>query len=154
MFGVHHLGSIEFVFSEAEGDRSEAEILDTLTHALQLISAAKGGFGELVTSHLRMVGASKVPRPYVSPKMRAYITSFSGNEGDNSQYLACTLVWAATYLRLALDAIEYKKAFDREALHRASFDAQLRFVRQLDDGDEWSRYLLEHHPDSPNRKAE
>jgi len=149
-FPPRRIGDIDFVYIDAEGNRSEEAIAEVLKKALQFVSLAKGGFGELVTSHLRLVIAVPV-RSYTSPNLRALVTSFEGQEGTHSQYLACQLVWAATYIRLAHDADAHHKRLDRPAARRTAFESELRFVKLLPNAEEWERYLRLHHPHSPNR---
>ena len=135
------------MYISADKRRTHAELEVVLKHALQLISMAKGGFGELVTSHLRLVGAVRVHHPAAWTSVRGYISPFRGHEGTNSQYLACQLVWAATFIRLCQDSFALGKEPELSRVRDAAVEAQLRFVRQFDNSDEWSAYLLAHRPE-------
>jgi hypothetical protein len=148
LFGSRRVGDLTFVYIDAEHDRPASEIEAVLTSALQLISLAKGGFGELVTSHLGLVAALKVAKPYACVSVQAYISPFRGHEASNSEYLACQLVWAATYIRLARNAAAHGRTPEIGPSRDAAFQAQLRFVQQFANGEEWFTYLQENHPES------
>jgi hypothetical protein len=146
VFGTRRVGDIDFVYISADKERTHAELEVVLKHALRLISLAKGGFGELVTSHLKLVGAVRLRDPAAWTSVRGYISPFRGHEGTNSQYLACQLVWAATFIRLCHDSFALGKEPELIGIREAAVEAQLRFVRQFENSDEWSAYLLAHRP--------
>lgn len=147
VFGVRLLGDIAFVYVSADEGRTAADVETILTRALGLISTAKGGFGELVTSHLKFVGAVSGRPPYISTNMRGYISRFRGPEATSETYLACELVWAATYIRLSRDAAALNTPPNKEQIRKAAYEAQLRFVRQFPDADEWVGFLAENRPE-------
>jgi hypothetical protein len=142
-----NVNGIDFVFVEAETGVSAQQIESTLAKALDVIANAKGGFGELVKSHLRLVSAIRVPHAYASQNSRAYVSAFRGHEATNSRYLACQLVWAATFIRLSRDALASTNAIDKASVRRAAYEAQLRFVRQFGDSEQWVEYLEHNKPE-------
>jgi hypothetical protein len=148
MYGIHRVGDIDLLFMSADNQRTAADIEIVLTRSLNLISAAKGGFGELVTSHLKLVVAVDAGQPYVSRHARAYVSHFHGPEATNGQYLACQLIWAATFIRLSRDAVAHRVKPDLVAIREFALASQLRFVRQFPESDTWSSYLLANRPDT------
>jgi hypothetical protein len=147
LYSSKNVNGIDFVYVEADADVSAEQIESTLIKALDMIAAAQGGFGELVKSHLRLVAAIKVPHPYASHNSRAYVSPFRGHEAAHGRYLACQLVWAATFIRLSRDVLTKTKAIDKTPIRRAAYEAQLRFVRQFDDSDQWVKYLEDNRPE-------
>ena len=112
-----------------------------LTEALDLLSQAGQGFGELVTSHLRMVVATDhVARHYILPSS-AWGSTFEDQSRINARVLACKLVWAAAAIRLARDAKATGLPVNRAGISAACWDAQQRFLRQFPDADEWIEYM-------------
>jgi hypothetical protein len=142
-----NVNGIDFVYVEAAAGVSAQQIESTLARALDVIATARGGFGELVKSHLRLVSAIKVSHAYASHNTRAYVSPFSGHEATNSRYLACQLVWAATFIRLSRDAVASTSAIDKASIRRAAYEAQLRFVGQFEDSELWLEYLESNKPD-------
>jgi len=107
------------------------------SEALDLLSAAKQGFGELVTSHLTSLWAvDELKRHYVLDH-RAYASTFAGAERSNPMYLACHLIWAATMIRLARDARAIGRPLDRSSARHVAWLAQKRFLEAFDDPEEW-----------------
>jgi hypothetical protein len=147
LFDTRRIGGIDFIYVGAWNHRTADDLEVVLTRALKLISAAKGGFGELVTSHLRLVGSLKGTMPYVSDNMRAYFSRFRGPEATNGEYLACQLVWAATFIRLSRDSQARGVKPDLPTIRQAAHEAQLRFVRQFADSEQWVEYLEEIRPE-------
>ena len=139
------LHGLSFVYVSVEDDRPAHEIQAALTDALHRISSAKGGFGELVTSHLRFVAALDAPQSVVVVHARGYVSPFPSVELRNPHFLACRLIWAATYVRLSRDALTHGRPRDLEGIRRASYEAQVRFTKQFPDAQEWVEYL-ERHP--------
>ena len=135
---------LRFIYVSARGDKTSAELQVVLVGALSRISQAKGGFGELVNSHLRFVAALDAPKPMVVVNARGYVTPFTDLEVSNEHYLACRLIWAATYVRLSRDAIVHKVTRDLDAIRRVSYEAQMRFTKQFADAKEWVEYLEQH----------
>jgi hypothetical protein len=112
-----------------------------LSDALGRLSRAGQGFGELVTSHLRMVVATDhVAQAYVLPSS-AWGSTFQDQARTNGHVLACHLVWAATAIRLARDAKAAGRKADRSAISDACWAAQQRFLNQFDDAEEWIEYM-------------
>lgn len=136
-------GDLELAFFDLRpsGERDRDEVRHLLTNALERLSAAKGGFGELIADHLRMVAVMPTPRGRVVFKLRAYICPFDGAERGSGHYLACRLIWAATTLRLSRDRIAHNLPLDRAAMDTAAKEAQLRFLRQFEGWEEWAKAL-------------
>ena len=132
---------LEFVDIRVPATRNLEEVRRVLADALQRISIAKSGFGELVTSHLKVLAAANVSKEVILPAARVYMCSFDGAERTNGHYLACLLIWAATSLRLSRDAAAREVVPDDEAIVRACHDAQIRFVKQFPDWEQWVETL-------------
>jgi len=132
---------IDFVYLSASVGASAATLTRVLTEALDLISVARGGFGELVGSHLRLVVALNTKEGWVLPWARGYVSNFSPPESESAQLLACRLVWAATVIRLSQDAFQAGRTRDMKTIRQVAREAQFRFVKQLPDADRWTQYL-------------
>jgi hypothetical protein len=127
------------------GERLEHDLSGATSRALQRISEARGGFGELVTSHLRVVAAMPGRKePQVHPNVAAYVCAFAGPERTSAHYWASHLVWAATVVRLARNAMQTSGAWREPGIRHAAWEAQVRFLRQFDDPDRWIQYLEPH----------
>jgi len=136
-------GDLELAFFDLRpsGERSRSEVRRLLTDALQRLSAAKGGFGELIADHLRMVAVMSAPRGRVLFNLRVYICPFDGAERSSGHYLASRLIWAATTLRLSRDRIAHGLPLDKARIDAATKEAQLRFLQQFEGWEEWARAL-------------
>jgi len=135
---------LRFVYLSAEHNRSQDALARVLEEAMERISVAKGGFGELVGSHLRFIAAINAPRSWIATSARGYISTFPDMEVDNPHYLACRIVWAATFVRLSHDHPGKMGTNHRDAINRAAYEAQVRFVDQFPDSDKWTAYLARH----------
>jgi hypothetical protein len=112
-----------------------------LGDALDRVSHAGQGFGELVTSHLRMVVATdQVAQAYVLSSS-AWASTFQDQSRTNGHILVCKLIWAATSIRLARDAQRANRALDTATIRDAAWDAQQRFLHQFADAEEWIAYM-------------
>lgn len=145
VYTVHQVKGLEFIDVRAD-DRDSGDLRAVLTEALEQISRARGGFGELVTSHLRFVGALGLPSPRIAVGVRGYLTPFRGHERSSSQFLACRLIWAATSIRLHRDAQHSGRRVDRQAMSKACYEAEIRFVKQFDGWEQWVDYLKADEP--------
>ena len=115
------------------------------SRALERISGAGGGFGELVTSHLRVIAAMPgQAETRVHPNVAAYASPFSGPERTSAHLWASHLVWAATVSRLARDAMLARGGWREPRIRAAAWDAQVRFLRQFEDSERWVQYLEPH----------
>jgi hypothetical protein len=119
---------------------------EVLKEALGHVTAAKGGFGELVTSHLRQVVAVDLPAENVSAFARSYYTTFPARDRRSTFWLACKLVWAATFIRIMRNQPWWRRAAARKGARASAREAQLRFVRQFPDSQRWEDYISR-HPD-------
>jgi len=115
-----------------------------LSEALEHITAARAGFGELVSSHLRQVVAVDAPYESVSPLARSYYTTFPARDRRSTFYLACKLVWAATFIRLLRNHAWWRRSARTKQARAAAREAQFRFVRQFPDAEVWEDYLSRH----------
>jgi hypothetical protein len=112
-----------------------------LSDALAHLSNAKQGFGELVTSHLRMVLATDAAlSPYFLPNS-VWASTFQDLSRTNAYVLACQLIWAATSIRLARNARAARHPIDKGVIAAAAWDAQERFLRQFSGAEEWIEYM-------------
>jgi hypothetical protein len=136
-------GGLELAFFDlrSSGERDRGQARRMLQDALERLSAAKGGFGELIADHLRMVAIMRVPHGRVVFKLRAYVCPFGGAERTSGHYLACKLIWAATTLRLSRDKLAHNLPVDPATIEAAARQAQLRFLQQFDGWEEWAKLL-------------
>jgi hypothetical protein len=112
-----------------------------LGDALAHLSQAKQGFGELVTSHLRMVLATDSSAcAYYLPNS-VWASTFQDQSRTNSYILACHLIWAATSIRLARDAHAGRRSIEQTVIAAAAWEAQQRFLRQFPGAEEWIDYM-------------
>jgi hypothetical protein len=141
---IARLGNIDILFLGADGELSSEAILSIVKRALEEISAAKAGFGELVESHLQFVAARKVDGSFAMPEVRGFVSSFSGREGDDPLYLAARLVWASTYIRLWRDATASGRSANRDGVRTAAHEAQIRFLNRFPGSESLIAYLQRH----------
>jgi hypothetical protein len=137
-------GSLELATIDVRpsSERLEYDFPSVTSRALQRVSEARGGFGELVTSHLRVVAAMPGKTDSsVHPNVGAYVCAFIGPERTNHHYWAAHLVWAATVVRLARDAMMTGAVYRVPRIRQAAWDAQVRFLRQFEDSDRWIQSL-------------
>jgi hypothetical protein len=135
------VGGLQLLDVRGASEEDEAYLLRCFGEALEMISSVRAGFGELVTGHLRLVVVSGTAWDIAAPTARAYITPFGQHSRSNSQYLACRLIWAATWIRLVRDMDAQGRRRDYDFVQRAAVEAQLRFVQQFPDPAEWEEYL-------------
>jgi hypothetical protein len=141
IFTVHRIGDLDFLDLRPDRGRDTKQLQSVLRDALDRIVAAKGGYGELVTSHLRFVAAMDISDDRVMPAVRGYVYPFKGEDRNNAHGLACRLIWVATGIRLARDAAAQDRELNEAAVRRACHEAQVRFVKQFPDSEEWEAYL-------------
>ena len=141
------IGGMRFLHMSALNNRPAAEIDQSLRLAFARISAARDGFPELVGSHLRFVVAIDSNKDSVVLKYaRGYASRFPDLELNDPHYLACRLIWAATYVRLFRNADGNHPPPDMAAICAAAQHAQRRFTSKFDDAGRWAKYL-DTHPD-------
>ena len=129
-----------------KSSRNPQAVVDITTNALNRISDAGQGLGELVTSHLDTVVAAENPLITIGVSVRTYASDFRGHEGKNAHYLACQLVWAATAVRLGWNGRQSGRDLDSATTHQACWEAVKRFLSQFDDAYAWMEYM---DPDRP-----
>src|SRR5688572_29076908 len=71
------------------GSRHPDALTAVVRNALERLSAARQGFGELVTSHLHTVIAVDERTRAIWVKERVYASQFHGPERNSGHYLAC-----------------------------------------------------------------
>jgi hypothetical protein len=121
--------------------RDPGRLQSVLGDALERLSHAGQGFGELVTSHLRMVVAvDHVAQAYILSSS-AWGSTFQDQSRTNGHILACKLIWAATSIRLARDAKRAGRPLNTVAIRDAAWEAQQRFLHQFGDAEEWIAYM-------------
>jgi hypothetical protein len=120
------------------------QIRQVLKEALGHVRAAQAGFPELVNDHLRRVVAVDSPVESASPLAQALYTDFRAVYRRNTFYLACRLVWAATFIRLMRNHPWWRRGRHRRHARVAAKEAQLRFVRQFPDAERWESYIERH----------
>lgn len=126
-------------------ERLEHDLAEATSRALERISEARSGFGELVTSHLKVVAAMPgQAETRVHPNVAAYVCPFSGPERTSAHLWASHLVWAATVIRLARDAMQARGGWREPRIRAAAWEAQVRFLRQFEDQERWIQYLEPH----------
>jgi hypothetical protein len=141
--GIAEYGDLRLTVIDArpKARRNLPQLIEVVTGALKLLSSARQGFGELVTSHLHSVLAVPPGRTGASWPARAYGSTFEGPESRNSQYLACILVRSATIVRVRRDSASTGTHLDERQLSKACDDAQRRFLEQFPNVDEWLSYM-------------
>jgi hypothetical protein len=112
-----------------------------LSDALEHLSYAGQGFGELVTSHLQTVVAMDRVTHGWAPGKSAWASNFQGMARTNGHFVACQLVWYATAIRLERDRKASGRALNKTAMRDACRAAQERYLRQFDDAEQWIRYM-------------
>ena len=117
------------------------QVTAAVAHALQYVAQARGGFPELVTDHLRQVVVLDTRKQWASIAARGYYTGLPLSERQSAFFLACRLVWAATFIRLARNVPLWRRRRRIGAIRRQAHEAQLRFVDQFPNGHEWREYL-------------
>lgn len=140
------IGNFEILFIDAADGRTKDEVVRLGSAAVKHIADARGGFGELVTWHLRFMAAKQVGSSYAMPVVRGFVTPLDGLEGTDSRFLAARLVWAATQVRLYRDSQHAGGKRSREDIRRAAHAAQMRFLDLL-PGAEDLRALFDGEPD-------
>jgi hypothetical protein len=133
--------SIDLLDLRPPAERDPEGLRPVLKDALQRLSMAKGGFGELVTSHLKMIVAARISPERILHKQRTYVCRFEGDERRDGHYLACLLIWAAVSGRLARDQEAYRPTPNQSAISTAAQEAQLRFLKQFPDWEHWADLL-------------
>jgi hypothetical protein len=109
--------------------------------ALERLSAARQGFGELVTSHLHTIVAVDERTRAIWVKERVFASQFRGPEQNSGHYLACQLIWTATAIRLTRDWRAAGRSLDRVHVRQACWEAQKRFLEQFNDAEVWIRHM-------------
>ena len=104
--------------------------------ALERISAANQGFGELVADHLRRIVIAPSPG-IVASRTPAYWETANAIAHADPLELASILVYVATWVRLRRDARAFRRRLRIPALRQASWAAQTRFLECFPDGSWW-----------------
>jgi hypothetical protein len=121
-------------------ERAPDSVVAQVSAALQLISEAKQGFGELVADHLKQVIVAKGVR-VLSVNPPAYWESFDWEDSVDPHRVACMLIWAATAIRLYRDARRFRHRIGDSHVEDVCWEAQERFLKQFPDGDWWIKRM-------------
>lgn len=147
VFKPKNVEEIDLLCITLPADADSTHVEHRLREAIHLIRQAGGGFEELVLSHLRLVVVDDVKEPMAHPVPRAYVSSFDGHEARSSEYLACQLIWAATYNRLFWNRqTKGRGDVDHKSLLETGHAAQVRFAQQLPNSEYWVTYLESNNP--------
>jgi hypothetical protein len=138
------VGGVELVDLRADRNFDHDQVRQVLDQALGHIRSAQAGFPELVNDHLRRVVAVDNPLESASPMAQAFYTSFRAADRRNTFYLACRLVWAATFIRLMRNHPWWNRGMHRRKARAAAKEAQLRFVRRFPDAERWEGFIERH----------
>lgn len=133
-------GTLDFIYVSAELARKPEDIAAALSTALSYVRNAGAGFGELV-EQLRFVASGDAGRTWVLVPERGYVSNFPAKEVNNPFLLACNLIWAATWVRMANDALRAGDHWDEQRVRRAAQESRLRFARLFPNGEEWIEYF-------------
>jgi hypothetical protein len=138
------VGSLDFVFVNARGDRFMQELAPVLEQALDRIAIAGTPYRTLVKDNLKFVAAANIRDAYVSVPARGYVSAFRNSEVVSPHYLAANLVWAAEFIRFQQSEPILGRKSSGAAARTAARNAQLRFVREFPDSDAWVAFLEQH----------
>jgi hypothetical protein len=114
-------------------------IADHFRAALAYIESAGEDLNRKVCSNVRRIAITRGSGEQIAVAEGKYGTSLLGHEGQNPFYLACRLVWVATYIDLKRKSPS--SADSDEAIREQSYDAVLDFVAGFPEGDEWVPYI-------------
>ena len=112
-----------------------------VSEALERLSLAGQGFGELITSHLRLVAFMQPASDFALPYLQIYVLPLTADAKRSSHLMACQLVWAATVVRLCRDRLHFGHAIMDESINQAARNAQLRFLKQFRGWEVWAKAL-------------
>lgn len=122
-------------------DRTSASSTQLVEDALERISTASQGFGELVADHLQLVAFMDVNADFALPYLKTYVTPLRSGKRPSGHMIACQLVWAATVIRLSRDRLQFGRDADDKEIIGAAERAQLRFIQQFPNWEEWAESL-------------
>jgi hypothetical protein len=118
-----------------------APCTDLVEDALERISTAGQGLGELVPDHIQLIAFMDVKTDFALPYLKTYVTPLKPTVKLSGHMIACQLVWAATVIRLSRDRLQFgRDSADAEVI-RAAQAAQLRFIQQFPKWEEWAKAL-------------
>lgn len=139
IFDVENVGELQ-VIDLRDDQNNHPLLVQRLGEAQDWIRKRRGGFPELVFSHIDTVIAIEQDNTAV-PKRRLFVTAFKEAEQDTSFYLACQLVWAATFIRLQRDSTMFKLRRPKQSMRQKAIDEQVRFASHFPDAEGWVRKL-------------
>jgi hypothetical protein len=132
--------SLRVIDLRSGADRNPERVTTQVSAALQLISAAGQGFGELVVDHLHQVLVAPGIH-HISVKPPVYWGTSACLESDDAEYIACELIWVATAIRLYRDAKKTGRRANAAKVADACWQAQERFLGTLPDASWWIQRL-------------
>jgi hypothetical protein len=120
-------------------ERPLASIVDHFRAALGFIEAAGEDVNQVVRTNLRRVAITRGQGERIAVAEGKYGTGLMGHEGRNPFYLACRLLWAATYIGIRRQSSSDEHADD--LAREKSYDAILDFAARFPEGEEWVKYI-------------
>jgi hypothetical protein len=114
--------------------------------ATAILEAEEPAFLSLVTSEIHRVNVWDVPKEGMSFPFRSFSTPLPLHERWSPRYLACRLVWVATYFAAQASVPWLFRWFSKTASRRAATTGWLAFAdRFANQRDEWRAYLSRHN---------
>jgi hypothetical protein len=98
----------------------------------------------LVVTAIAQINVYDVPHESLVWWSRHLNTPLPASVRRNTFYLACRLVWAASYFDALSQVPFLLRPFTRKAARKVAEDTWIQFVRQFPDSDEWVSYLQAH----------
>lgn len=105
--------------------------------AVRYIEAA--GLTKLLSDNLRRVGLVGARFEGIDIGEGKYGTTLEGHEGRNSFYLACRLVWVASYIKVSRD--DKDQCVSSREKRDCAFQTVADFAAQYPEGEQWVSYF-------------
>jgi len=140
LVGAVSVGGLRLLDLRRADAAEEFRLLESLGRALEYVDEA-GEFGTLVKDELKLIVAVPHRSDSVNTACRAYCSPFRRHTRSSSFYLACRLVWAATWIRRTRAANLEERAQHYEAFGLEALEAQVRFAALFDDAVNWEGFL-------------
>ena len=82
-----------------------------------------------------------VQTDFALPYLKTYVTPLKPGTKRGSHMLACQLVWAASVIRLSRNRLQFSRDMADIDVTRVAQSAQLRFIQQFPEWEEWAKVL-------------
>jgi hypothetical protein len=112
--------------------------------AVSYLQQPAGEYFHLVQSNIRQITICDVTRESVVWWSRTLNTALPGSHRRSTFYLACRLVWNASYLDTLSKWPFMLRPFYKKVAYDVAGDEWLRFVEQFPGSEEWQNYLRSH----------